>query len=102
MQYKELSKYPTISKDLAFVVDKKIMAEEVITIIKKTGGKLLTSINVFDIYEGNNVNDNEKSIAFNLTFQDQNRTLSDEEVMTIFNSIIVEVEKKLGAKLRDN
>jgi len=70
-------------------------------VIKKAGGKLLTNIEVFDVYTGANVLDNEKSIAYSLTFLDMTKTLSDEEVMTVFNKIITEVENKLGAKLRD-
>jgi len=101
MQYKEISKFPGINKDLAFVVDKKIPASDIMTVIKKEGGRLLTNISVFDVYEGENIGENEKSIAFKLTFEDSSRTLSDEEVMIIFNKIITSVENKLNAKVRD-
>ncbi len=101
MQYKEISKYPSILKDVAFVVSKDLSAKEIQAVIKKAGGKLLTDIEVFDVYEGENVGENEKSIAFSLTFQDPSRTLSDEEVMAIFNRIIEEVEKKCKAQVRD-
>lgn len=102
MNYKEISKYPSVSKDLAFVVKKTRTAEEIIGVIKKTGGRLLTNVSIFDVYEGVNVGEDEKSIAFNLTFSDPNRTLNDEEVMLIFNKIINDVESKLDAKVRDN
>ena len=101
LKYKEISKYPCIVKDLAFIVQKDITSEDIMKVIKKAGGKLLTNIEVFDVYTGANVKDNEKSIAYSLTFLDMTKTLSDEEVMTIFNKIITEVENKLGAKLRD-
>ncbi len=101
MQYKEISKFPGIKKDLAFVVDKKITAQEVMTAIKKAGGRLVTDIKVFDVYEGENVEVGKKSIAFSLTFEDSTKTLSDEEVMTVFNRIIEEVESKLKVKVRD-
>lgn len=101
MQYKELSKYPSISKDMAFIVKKNILAGDVINVIKKACGKLLVDISVFDVYEGENVGTDEKSIAFNLTFQDQNKTLSDEEVMDLFNKAINEVENKVHGVLRD-
>lgn len=101
MQYKEISKFPAINKDLAFIVDKKIPAIEIVNAIKKSGGRLLTNINIFDVYEGENIGDNEKSIAFSLSFQDNNKTLNDEEVMTVFNNIISDVCKKLSVKLRD-
>lgn len=101
LKYKEISKYPSIVKDLAFIVKKNITSEDIMKVIKKAGGKLLTNIEVFDVYTGNNVLDDEKSIAYSLTFLDMTKTLSDEEVMVIFNKIITEVENKLGAKLRD-
>lgn len=102
MQYKELSKYPSISKDIAFVVKKTQSAEEIMNIIKKSAGHLLTNNMIFDVYEGENINSDERSIAFNLTFSDQNRTLSDDEVMVIFNKIITDVENKLKARVRNS
>ncbi len=101
MQYKELSKYPAIAKDMAFIVKKNIMASEVMDVIKRACGRLLVDISVFDVYEGDKINSDEKSIAFTLTFQDQNRTLSDEEVMDLFSKAIKEVEVKLHGVLRD-
>lgn len=101
LKYKEASKYPEISKDLAFVVDKDISSGEIEKLIKKAGGRLLQKIEVFDVYIGDKVASDKKSIAFNLTFMDANRTLTDEEVMEIFNRIIEQVEQSLNAKLRD-
>lgn len=100
IKYKEPSKYPEISKDMAFVVDKSVTAGEIIAQIKKSGGRLLTELDIFDIYVGENVLENEKSIAFSLTFSDPTRTLNDEEVLTVFNKIISDVETKMNAKLR--
>ena len=101
MQYKELSKYPSISKDMAFIVKNNVMASSVIEVIKKACGKLLVDISIFDVYQGENVASDEKSLAFNLTFQDQNKTLSEEEVMNLFNKAISDVENKLHGILRD-
>ena len=101
IKFKEISKYPSIVKDLAFILNKDITSGEVEDTIKKTGGKLLTNIDVFDVYTGENVRADEKSIAYSLTFSDPTRTLSDEEVMQIFNKIIDEVVKKHNAVLRD-
>lgn len=100
IKYKEASKYPEIKKDIAFIVPLKMTNEEIITEIKRAGGRLLTNIEVFDVYTGENVNKNEKSIAYNLTFQSNERTLTDEEVMNAFNNIIEKVETKLNVKLR--
>ena len=101
MKYKEISKYPSITKDLAFIVNKSITCESIMKTIKKNGGKLLKDIKVFDVYTGENVGENEKSIAFSLVFEDFNKTLSDEEVMVLFNQIIERVEKEHNATLRD-
>ena len=101
MKYKEISKFPGITKDLAFIVSKDVTAGDIISTIKKAGGKLLKDITVFDVYTGEKVGNNEKSIAFSLTFLDINKTLNDEEVMTIFNNIIEKVENSHYAKLRD-
>ncbi len=100
IKYKEGNKYPSISKDLAFVVKKEITSLELMNQIKKSGGRLLTDIDVFDVYVGENVKEDEKSIAYSLVFSDPTRTLSDEEVTKVFNKIITEVETKMEAKLR--
>ena len=102
MAYKDINKFPAIVKDVAFGVDKNMYSENVEKVIKKAGGKLLTNIEVFDVYVGENIASNEKSIAYKLTFQDVSKTLTDDEVMEIFNKIIKEVETKCNAKLRDN
>ena len=100
MKFKEISKFPSIKKDLAFVMDKKIESKEIETVIKKAAGSLLTNIEVFDVYTGENVGENEKSIAYNLTFMDAKKTLTEEEVTVVFNKVIEAVESKCEAKLR--
>lgn len=101
IKFKEVSKYPEVNKDIAFIVKKDVTALELINQIKKAGGRLLTDIDVFDVYTGENVATDEKSIAFSLTFNDPNKTLNEEEITTVFNKIINEVETKMDAKLRD-
>lgn len=101
IKYKESSKYPEIKKDLAFVVNKSVPSSELVNQIKKSGGRLLTNIDVFDIYTGENVKEDEKSIAYTLTFSDATRTLLEDEVNTVFRKIIDEVENKCNARLRD-
>ncbi|MBR2241421.1 MAG: phenylalanine--tRNA ligase subunit beta [Clostridia bacterium] len=100
MKFKEISKFPSIKKDLAFVMDKKVESKEIETVIKKAAGSLLTNIEVFDVYTGENVGENEKSIAYNLTFMDAKKTLTEEEVTVVFNKVIEAVESKCEAKLR--
>ena len=100
IKFKEASKYPEISKDMAFVVKKNVTAGELLQQIKKSGGRLLTNVDIFDVYVGENVGEDEKSIAFTLTFSDPTKTLNDVEVMEVFNKIINDVETKIGAQLR--
>ena len=99
LKYKEASKYPTIVKDVAFIVPKTMPSSEVETVIKKAGGRLLSDIKVFDVYE--KLDNDKKSIAYNLTFMDSNRTLTDEEVMNVFDNIIKKVTTSLDVELRD-
>ena len=102
MNFKEIPKYPIVKKDIAFIVDKNITVGEVLAQIKKTGGKMLKNIELFDIYTGENVDSNKKSLAFALYFQDDNKTLTEEEVMQNFNNIIKKVTEVIPATLRDN
>ena len=100
MKFKEISKFPKIKKDLAIVVDKNITSKEIETVIKKSAGKLLQEIKVFDVYEGKNLLDlSKKSIAYSLTFGDKERTLHDEEINEIMDKII-KVLEKAGMELR--
>ena len=101
MTYKEIPKYPCISKDVAFIVKNNILASDITRIIKKTGGKLLNNISIFDIYTGENIESDEKSIAFNLEFIDPNKTLTMDEVMIVFDKIIEDVCKTFNCKVRD-
>ena len=101
MKFKEISKFPNVKKDVAFIVNKDITSKEIEMVIKKASGSALTNIEVFDVYTGENVGENEKSIAYSLTFNDTKRTLTEEEVMESFKKIIENVEKKCNARLRN-
>lgn len=102
MKYKEISKYPSISKDVAFLLKEDVTSEEVIKAIKKSGGRLLTKIEVFDLYKGIGTPIGMKSLGFKLYFEDPNKTLTLEEVMPIFNKIISDIEKKYNASVRSS
>ena len=102
LKYVAASFYPRIVKDVAFVVDKSLPVEEIMKEIKIHGKGLLVDINIFDIYTGPNVLENEKSVAFKLTFQSSSRTLQEDEVMVIFNEIMIAVKNKFNCKIRDN
>lgn len=100
-KFKEQNRYPSIVKDVAFVMPKEMVSQEVEREIKRAGGKLLRSIDIFDLYQGDNIGQNEKSIAYSLTFEDDSRTLTSEEVNELFNKVINEVTKKLNLKIRN-
>ncbi len=102
IKYKEINKYPSISKDIAFILDKNITANIIIDTIKTIGGKLLTNIKIFDIYTGTKIGESSKSIAFNLLFENYDKTLTDEEVNILLDKIILEISKKYNGKLRNN
>ena len=102
LKYVAASIYPEIVKDVAFVVAKNLPVEEIMAEIKKVGKEILTNISIFDVYTGPNVLETEKSVAFKLTFQSNNRTLQEEEVMAIFNEIMTTVKTKFNCKVRDN
>ena len=99
MKFKEISKYPSISKDLAIVVEKKISSDEIGKVIKKAAGSLLTNIEIFDVYEGTGIPKDKRSIAYSLSFGTLDRTLTDEEINNIMNKVI-EALSKMGAELR--
>ena len=99
MKFKEISKFPVVKKDLSILVDKNIESKEIETKIKKKAGKLLLDIKVFDLYEGKNIDNDKKSLAYSLTFGDQNRTLNDEEINEIMDKVFEDLEKS-GMQLR--
>ena len=100
MKYKEFSKFPSINKDIALVVDKKSVSKDIEKVIKSAGGSLLTNIEVFDVYTGVGVGIDKKSIAYSLTFSDMKKTLTDEEINGLMDKVIDAVSKKCGAELR--
>ena len=100
MSFKEISKFPVINKDLAVVVDKNVLASDLQNEIKRAGGKLFLGSKVFDVYEGEKLGNDKKSIAVSLSFGANDRTLTDDEINNVLNQIIERLEKSLKAELR--
>ena len=94
------SDYQKSERDFAFVLEKKIQAQELIEIISKIDKNLIRAVKVFDIYEGENIPEGKKSIALNVTIQSSEKTLNEEDLEKINQLIISTVEKKTGAKIR--
>ena len=99
MKYKEISKFPTIKKDLAVIMPKNMTAAEVGMKIKKSAGSNLESYEVFDMYTGAGIEEGMKSIAYSLTFGKLDRTLTDEEINSTLDKIIKDLEK-IGITIR--
>ena len=100
MKYKEISKYPSVKKDIAILVDRDVPSQKIEMVIKKAAGKLLISNKVFDVYTGKGIEENKKSIAYSLEFGATDRTLTDEEINASMDKVIAAVEKEFKAELR--
>lgn len=100
-KYKEISKFPSVKKDIALVVEKNVKSEDLAKSIKKACGNNLKQIEVFDVYEGSGIDQNQKSLAYALTFASQDKTLTDEEINPLLEKIVAQTSKEFGAKLRE-
>ena len=100
-QYKHLPKFPSMSRDIAVVVPAEVTNAELEQVIRAHAGELLQGVRVFDIYTGKQVAAGCKSMAFNLTYQAADRTLTDAEVDASMKKVIAEVAEAYKAKLRD-
>ncbi|WP_074033403.1 phenylalanine--tRNA ligase subunit beta [Exiguobacterium sp. AT1b] len=98
--YQDVPRYPSISRDLALVLPRSIPAGTVEQTIREAAGPLLIDLVLFDVYTGENVGPEEKSIAFSLKFQDPSRTLQDEEVTAAYETIVEAVRAAHGAEVR--
>ena len=95
-----VSDFQKSERDFAFIVDKKIKAQDLMSVISNIDQNLISNIKVFDVYEGENIPENQKSIAISVTIQSSEKTLNDSDLETINNLIIKTVENKTGAKIR--
>lgn len=98
--YKELNKFPEVHRDLALLIDKHINYEEIEKIAFKVGKNLIKSVQLFDVYEGKNLEENKKSYAVNFVISDANKTLTNDEINKVMDNLIAAYTKDLGAKLR--
>ena len=100
LKYKSINKFPSIQRDLAIVCDKSINAYDIQRTIEKSSKKYLSNISLFDVYTGDNVGKNEKSLAFKLTFEDSTKTLEAQEVDNVVKNILDHLAKEYNARLR--
>ena len=99
-KYVEVPKFPAVERDIAIIVGEEVEVGKIEKIIVKKAKKILESIKLFDIYRNEKLGENKKSVAYALTFRDKNKTLDDEEINKVMDSIINELEKDLKAVLR--
>ena len=100
LTYTDISKYPSVSRDLALLVDKSVQFEQIEQIARQTEKKLLKSVVLFDVYEGKNLPAGKKSYAVNFILQDEEKTLNDKQIDAIMKKLIANLTGKLNAELR--
>lgn len=100
ISYKEISKFPAVKRDLALLIDKNVRFAEIEKIAYETEKKLLKEVELFDVYEGKNLEAGKKSYAVSFMLQDETQTLNDKMIDKIMSKLVKNLEDKLGAKLR--
>ncbi len=100
VEFAEISKYPSVSRDLALLIDKNVEFAQIEQIARQSEKKLLKSVELFDVYEGKNLPAGKKSYAVNFILQDNEKTLNDKAIEAIMNKIITNLKRQLGAELR--
>lgn len=98
--YHDISKFPSVSRDLALLIDKSVEFEQIEQIARQTEKKLLKSVELFDVYEGKNLPEGKKSYAVNFILQDESKTLNDKQIEAIMTKLINNLKQKLNAELR--
>ncbi len=101
-KYSPLPKYPAVQRDIAFVVSETVSADDLERCIRKSGTELLKKVELFDVYEGNELSGNQKSLAFTVTLLSGEKTLTDSEIEAEVRRITLGAERSLGATLRSS
>jgi phenylalanyl-tRNA synthetase beta chain len=100
LQYKEMPKFPEVRRDLALLLDKAVSFASLEKLAFETEKRILKKISLFDVYEGEKINNDKKSYALSFILQDENKTLKDEEIDRIMNNLIRIFKEKLDAQIR--
>ncbi|MCX8701391.1 phenylalanine--tRNA ligase subunit beta [Gilliamella sp. B2840] len=98
---KDLSKYPSNKRDIAIIVSNTIPAAEIISVCKQAGGEQLVKVNLFDVYQGDNIDVDQKSLAISLILQDKSRTLEEEDITNIVSKCVTALQNRFKALLRE-
>lgn len=100
IKYSEVSKFPSVKRDLSLLIDKEVTFKELNTIAKQTETKILKSVNLFDVYVGDKLPEGKKSYALSFILEDNSKTLTDKYIDKVMNKLISSYETKLGAEVR--
>lgn len=100
VQFKTISKFPAVRRDLALLIDEGIAFSDIRSIAKKVDQQLLKEVNLFDVYEGKNLASGKKSYAVSFTFQDESKTLTDKHIDKVMEKMIASLKNELNAELR--
>jgi phenylalanyl-tRNA synthetase beta chain len=98
--YKEVSKFPAVRRDLSMLLDKSVKFEDLKRIANKTEKSLLKDVNIFDVYEGDKLPENKKSYALSFILQDEEKTLTEQQIEAIMQKLIANLGKEAGAEIR--
>ncbi|WP_341708764.1 phenylalanine--tRNA ligase subunit beta [Halopseudomonas sp.] len=99
-RFAELSRYPEVRRDIALVVDREVLAQDLLSAIRDAAGEHLKNLRLFDVYEGKGIDPHRKSMAIGLTLQDSSRTLTDDEVNAVMDRVLQSLEQGFNATLR--
>ncbi|MCT6848766.1 MAG: phenylalanine--tRNA ligase subunit beta, partial [Apilactobacillus kunkeei] len=98
--YELVSKYPSIKRDIAMLIDKNVENDSIVKVIEKRGGAYLVDVKLFDLYEGEHVPEDKKSLAYSLTFQNKHDTLVDDDVNNAMEKVQRNLEKEFNVEIR--
>jgi phenylalanyl-tRNA synthetase beta chain len=98
--FKELPKYPEVRRDLSMILDTSVTYEQLLKLSEKTERKLIKSINLFDVYQGDKIEKGKKSYAISFILQDEEKTLTDNQIDKVMHNLMKAFESELGAKIR--
>ena len=101
IRYTPLPKYPSTSRDIALLVDETVPVGDIETVIKRSGGTILKEVKLFDIYRGKQIEEGKKSVAFALTYRDDNKTLTEEDVAPVHQELLLLLKERFNAVLRE-
>ncbi|MFC6439828.1 phenylalanine--tRNA ligase subunit beta [Bowmanella sp. JS7-9] len=97
----DISKFPANRRDIAIVVDEQLAVGDILSTIEKFGGNQLVGLNLFDVYRGQGIAEGKKSLAISLTLQSVEKTLEEQQIQAVVNEILVQLNERFGATLRD-